>query len=183
MRATQTKLHTRGRTTPVQHSRDTSASGRDANLALRFVREGATDEAIEKVLARGAARKSNASDYIARTINFARSLYEKNISHAKIVRVACEHLPPREDGRAALTRLRLTLRTDDGELIETDLVVPLHGRENAWKIYEAVLPDMAPGVWCSPAESRVALKRVVGRRVEVALRQRRVVWMRAVEAG
>ncbi len=86
---------------------------------------------------------------------------------ARIVRAGLEHLAA-HNGRPELYRLRLRLRTVDGELTTQNVVVPVAGHEAARPVYEAVLGDIEAEAWLATDGWKLA-ERLAGRELGIVI--------------
>ncbi len=167
------------KSSPSPRGPDRSLSGDDARLAVTMANGGASDAEIEGALRRTAARKGpHADDYVARTIAFARAgSVEARITRAEVQRLgAYLGMPP-------LTRIRLRLVSIDGEHIAANVVVPDEHHRSAGPIFQAVMPsDVSPETFATHDGAMRAVRQLVGRRLEVAVRNGQVRWMRALDA-
>ncbi len=158
---------------------DRSASGRDWHLALKMLREGAADDAIEDAIRRRTKRDES---YVAFTVRNARLTHETNAMSAKVRGAKLEFLPARF-GKSERTRVRLDLVTCDGEIIAASIVAPSRGYEGAAETWAACFPDIEPATLT--AESWAAVRRAWeaiewrGRSFLVATRAGSVVWIRS----
>ncbi|MGH7293674.1 MAG: bifunctional DNA primase/polymerase, partial [Polyangiaceae bacterium] len=175
-----------------RHGQDHSRSARDMALCLRMLRDEADDAAIERALYRTSKKiaeekGANAGTYVALTISNARRIHEESAPRATVRSVRLDHFPARE-GKPALTRVRLDLVTDDGEMVNATIAVPSPGYDSASATWEACFPDVAPDVLGTSWERalvawRSLRPRIVGRTFNVATRGGAVVWLRAVSAA
>jgi len=174
------KPHTGG---PRLSRRDDSASGEDAKLAIKLVQRGASDEEIEQALARSAERKNNPSDYITRTIGWARAFHERGLVRATITRASLQTLPAR-GSKAMLVRWLLDVTTDDGEVLPAQVVLPTPGYEHADEAFRAVFPRLRWSDRLATIEGwrGRGLLPLRGRVLDVAAHGGRVRWIRAAEA-
>lgn len=167
---------------------DHSRSARDMALCLRMLREGADDGAIERELYRTSKKiaeekGANAATYVALTVANARRIHEESAPRATVRSVRLDHFPE-QWGKPALTRVRLDLVTDDGEVVNATVAVPSAGYRSASTTWGACFPDVAPESLSTSWEHATRVwkslrPRIVGRTFHVATRGGSVVWIRA----
>jgi hypothetical protein len=161
---------------------DESASGEDAKLAIRLVQGGASDREIERALARSARRKNNPSDYIDRTIAWARTFHERGLVRATVTGARLQTLPG-WGSKPMLVRWLLDLATDDGEVLHAQVALPTAGYEHVRDTFAAVFPHQRWTDRLASIEGWRArgLLPIRGRVLDVAVHGGRVRWLRAAE--
>jgi hypothetical protein len=154
------------------------ASARDFGEALKMIRTGASDEQIVKMLRVRAPRREPPSEYARRTLRSAREVHERRLSHALVTRLFLE-ASPANGTQPALAVLKLTLGpTVDGEVLpRAKIVVPSPGYESARDRYEAVAADLDAARLLAGDVAHA--RELLGRPVEVVVRDGRIVWIRA----
>lgn len=171
-----------GNTTSGGRSLDRSASGVDFRFCLDRMRDGASDDEIADEL-RARSRKGDRSDYIDRTVERARIQHEAHAPRAT-VRKATLHCLPARFAYGERRHVALELMTGDGEIVEATIVVPSPLYPKAATTWAACFADIDPAPLLADDWSEVGRVwrsiRWRHRRFEVAVRDGRVVWIRAV---
>jgi len=122
------------------------------------------------------------ADYVERTILKARAVHEVHAPVMSVSKAAFRCLPSRFS-HPERRHIELKLRSDDGEIAETQIIVPAPWYPNVESVWTACFPDLDPapllGTWERVREtwSQIRWKE---RRFEVAVREGSVRWMRAV---
>jgi hypothetical protein len=147
-----------------------------------MVRAGASDDEIGAALrdrpkyTKEAARGLG-DRYIARTVAWARDFHDRDLVRVRVMSAHVEHFDA-DDERPPLAGIALRLRMLDRRTwLYTDIVVPDEHRPQARPTWDAVVPDvLARRVLALPRGS--AVRDLVGRGLDVALRGSSVVWLR-----
>jgi hypothetical protein len=164
---------------PPTTTRDRSASGKDWHRCLEMMRGGASDEDVAVELRRRSAKYATRGEsYIKATVERARDTHDASTPRAAVRSARLDHWPERP-GKPAMTRVRLSLVTADGEVISAGVVVPTKGYESTADLWRACFPDVDPGVVAG--EWRSVARRLKGRRFHVATRGGSVTWIRAAD--
>lgn len=158
---------------------DTSRSGVDLALCFRLLRQGWDDDAIAEELRNVSEKAADYSDpesYVLRTVAFARAAHDGGKALAVVKGVWLQHYGA-FGGKAAMVRVKMALAVEGvAGRVDAFAVVPTSGYEASSGVYEAVLGDVDPK---ELAKGKVGLLRpVLGRRLEVAMRNGFVKWMR-----
>ena len=150
-------------------------SARDLLDALGMLRAGASGDDIMALLRKRAPHPERESpgDYARRTFSKAREIHERRLSRTTVTRVYLE-VRSANGTKPTLAVLKLTL---DGELLpRAKIVVPSAGYESARERFDAVAGDL--DVRRLLEGDSVHARELVGREVEVAIRDGAIVWMR-----
>lgn len=161
---------------------DTSRSGVDLALCFRRLREGASDDDIVEELSDVSEKAADYSDpesYVLRTVAFARAAHDAGKSLAVVKGVWLQHYGA-FGGKRAMVRVKMALAVEGVTgRVDAFVVVPTTGYEASADVYEAVLGGIDSK---ELARGRVgALRAMLGRRLEVAVRGGVVKWMRRVK--
>ena len=164
---------------------DTSASGRDWHLCLRLMREGKTDEEVADEL-RSASVKylKKGESYALYTVQRARESHEANAPTMGVQKAILHCLPPRF-AHPERRHIHLELVAEDGELAQTQIIVPAPWHASAVGVtWAACFPDIEPdsllGAW---EHTRGVWEQIRWRRrfFEVVIRDSEVRWIRALD--
>jgi hypothetical protein len=167
---------------------DESRSGDDARRTIAFVQrnlsEGEIRTAFERFSDKWREKRDcygprTAESYFAATLAWAKRFHARGLSRAIVQRASLQVLSA-WNGKPALARVRVELVTSDGECVRARVVVPDDAHPNARAAYEAVMGDVNTATLLAPG-GFVLARRLVGRVLDVAVRDGRVVWMRAVD--
>jgi hypothetical protein len=161
---------------------DNSRSGVDLRLCFKLVREGWRDDQIAAELERVSEKVADYSDpasYIARTVAFARGCHEAGNTPARVVGVWLQHYGA-YGGKKAMTRVKMALFVEGiKSRVDAFVVVPTLGYESSQELYGAILGDIP---WIQLAKGNVEpLRKVLNRRLEVAVKGGVVKWMRRMQ--
>jgi hypothetical protein len=142
-----------------------------------MMRVGASDEDVAKELRRRSTKYATRGEgYIKATVERARDTHDASTPRAVVRSARLDHWPERL-GKPAMTRVRLSLVTADGEVIAAGVVVPSEGYESTADLWRVCFPDVDPGIVA--AEWRSVARRLEGREFLVATRGGSVTWIRA----
>lgn len=165
---------------------DRSASGRDWHYCLRLMREGKTDEDVaDELRSRSVKYAKKGESYVLYTVQRAREIHEANAPTMSVQKAILHCLPPRF-AHPERRHVHLELVAEDGELAQTQIIVPARWHASAVGItWRACFPDIDSESLLGPWEYTRGVWEQIrwrGRRFEVAVRDGDVRWIRALDA-
>jgi hypothetical protein len=158
---------------------DCSRSGLDAVRTIALVQRGLSDEAIRVELEAFSEKwrersPSGREAYFRSTLEYAKRFHELGLVRVKVVQAALTGEGETSE-KPALWRVKLDLVTADGEVLRAKLKVPTDGYPDR-RMWDAVETGIDPVALIAPG-GHVLAAFLVGRELDVVIRDGRVVWM------